>query len=97
MSEHTPGPWEVDAEDSHKVASEDYGTIAWTPNEPAEMPPIMAEMRANARLIAAAPDLLKALRYLLGGVLDTEEQGVGLPTAVSRARAAIAKAEGRPS
>jgi hypothetical protein len=62
MSEHTPGPWEVDAEDSHKVTSEDYGAIAWTPNEPAEMPTIVAEMRANARLIAAAPDLLDALR-----------------------------------
>jgi hypothetical protein len=48
---------------------------------------------ANARLIAAAPELLVALKMLLeDGTLD---QALMEPGRVSIARAAIAKAEGR--
>jgi len=50
-----------------------------------------AEILANARLIAAAPDLLEALKYVL------EDDGlVPRATAATRAvvRAAIAKATG---
>lgn len=46
-----------------------------------------AEARANALLIAAAPELLEALRAVIAGVPDTWE-------GVANARAAIAKATG---
>ena len=45
-----------------------------------------AEALANARLIAAAPDLLKALKKILAPYDD--------PRDYKRARAAVAKAEG---
>ena len=87
-TKHTPGPWKV-YEDSHSDAYEvmpdqcDVGdTIA-----------VYGRTRkANARLIAAAPDLLRALKVL------TLEAGAGLigdadPKALAQAREAIAKAE----
>ena len=56
------------------------------------------DSRANARLIAAAPELLEALREL---VEDVESYGFAHPDGgrfepcIDRALAAIAKAEGR--
>ena len=47
-----------------------------------------AEKRANARLIAAAPELLEALESVLENCLDSE----GLAAAYAKARVAIAKA-----
>jgi hypothetical protein len=54
----------------------------------------MDECYANARLIAAAPELLEALR----DVLHHQVYGTStsLPLAIERAQAAIVKAEGRP-
>lgn len=49
-----------------------------------------SEPIANARLIAAAPELLDALKMYL-----KEAEGVGSYAAEKQARAAIAKAEGR--
>lgn len=72
---HTPGPWEVggdsgnDIEAEEIVASGGRRVIAWTSNTfdadaddgyGAEI--ITDEDRANGRLIAAAPELLDALR-----------------------------------
>ena len=60
MSEHTPGPWKVVG---LSVIS-DSGIICNPPSGPID------ELEANARLIAAAPDMLEALemsvRYLEG-------------------------------
>lgn len=49
-----------------------------------------AELLANARLIAAAPDLLEALQYVLSA------HGEQLTDAFEQARKAITKATGRP-
>jgi len=49
--------------------------------------PLTGETAANARLIAAAPDLLNALRCLVDAAVAR-----GIP--VNAARSAIAKAEG---
>lgn len=56
------------------------------------------EVKANAALIAAAPDLLQALRDILAysGIDPDADTRMGLRE-VNAARAAIAKAEGRPS
>jgi hypothetical protein len=57
---------------------------------------LVAERDANARLIAAAPDLLKELKHLVALMEPLEADGrlhiPGLAT-VNGARAAIAKAE----
>ena len=57
MSGHTPGPWaigiETDNERAQVIAS-DGGHIAYV-----ECDPVLT----NARLIAAAPELLAALQY----------------------------------
>ena len=72
MSKHTPGPWQV-------VGSNVYG------NNLRALLPMNA---ADARLIAAAPDLLEALEDLLGW------QTLAPDDVVTAARAAIAKARG---
>ena len=82
--EHTPGPWFA-APDGGAVYTKVMGyrdeTIARTPAEhiPAE------EREANARLIAAAPDLLAVLERVLnappyGGLLPSER---GFPVSAS--------------
>lgn len=55
----------------------------------------MAEAAANARLIAAAPDLLEALRGLLAAVQHSVCENSG--PAQDAASAAIAKATGAPT
>jgi len=58
MSKHTPGPWEVSSDcrelwpaDGEKAFVEFCRLSSWYSDD---------ELAANARLIAAAPDLLKA-------------------------------------
>lgn len=59
-STHTPGPWEYDAE-SGSVHATKCG-YQWT-NKICDMESLeYGETTKNATLIAAAPDLLKALR-----------------------------------
>jgi hypothetical protein len=60
---------------------------------------ISEEQMANARLIASAPELLEALRSLMGTVKAMDEldswigERCGVPEAIINADAAIAKAE----
>ena len=95
MAEHTPGPWEIrDIHTGHgPVLLNDRNKIIATfdtggPNE------------ADARLIAAAPDLLAALKDIAGERF-TPQAGYNaynldgmLTEAQELARTAIAKAEG---
>ena len=55
MSKHTPGPWAVNANGNVKTST---GTIFIGPGR------TYAEAMADARLIAAAPELLDALKAL---------------------------------
>ena len=64
-AQHTPGPWNTDGQivDSNFSVYDDCGTNialveAWDGDNDEG---IMGEAFANARLIAAAPDLVKAL------------------------------------
>ena len=95
MNKHTPGPWTVNA---YNEIESGAVRICSVDIEETNAGLNGGEGQANARLIAAAPDLLEALRLQVsafdGDALDEIEEGYGLATAqrVDAARAAIAKA-----
>lgn len=64
---HTPGPWTAS---EYYVNSTDHGWVARC-NVPEEQ---HARACANARLIAAAPDLLSACMNLIGTLHETESR-----------------------
>ena len=90
---HTPGPWGYDGTEVHaehlvicnayRSRTDDEGN--WMPNE---------EVEANARLIAAAPELLEAARLANQELIDLG-QGSSASPALRALWSAIAKAEGR--
>jgi hypothetical protein len=90
-AEHTPGPWAtsvdfIDPVPKHCYRSDDgceFHSIAraFGPNS-----------KANARLIAAAPDLLDAAKLALH---ELEWEFAPMSPGAEALRAAIAKAEGR--
>ena len=86
-AQHTPGPWYVQESDHPNTGL----LIKPIPGQVvAECDPV-PEMQANARLIAAAPELLEALKeakYLIDQHYDPASDRVKL------INAAIAKAEG---
>ena len=81
---YTPGPWKVEGVDIYAPA-------------PANVRPHIARViyggKSDARLIAAAPDLLEALTDLVGGC--GKEGDLFSGEAMAKARLAIAKAEGK--
>ena len=100
MSKYTPGPW-IDNyfDDTQICINSGYELVAvvYSYDEKKE------EGNANARLIAASPDLLKALGELVHlHLCELEGLVAGSPTpdewitAVDKAEVAINKAEGRP-
>ena len=99
---HTPGPWkfrELECEDSRGM-----GYVSGGPNNvdlfhTGAMELWASENRANARLIAAAPDLYAACKiaataeiFGVDGIIDL---GV-LEIVIDAAKAAIAKTESAP-
>jgi hypothetical protein len=85
---HTPGPWlhigqgdVVARSDKYCGGEKDIASVFLTRND---------EDEANANLIAAAPDLLEALKRLMGGTTTLQDA----QEAAQEARAAIAKATG---
>ncbi len=100
---HTPGPWRVD-DTGARIVSEPpplvYIGVAyapvWSPAPLAETDPKTTEWEANARLMAAAPDMLAALRRVERWLHDPAElEAVNELELLAVVRAAIAKAEGR--
>ena len=98
MSGHTPGPWAAtrDTENSSKFFIKPSTfwqrgrTFGYKPLAVVDLDKRMAassSAAANARLIAAAPDLLEALQGFIEGA-----EAIGWNT--DKARAAIAKATG---
>lgn len=104
MSEvkHTPGPWHLVNGTQIRSAKHQIAKV-WMMRG--------SEGVANARLIAAAPDLLEALQESLAALEYVVEQAGGPGceheggvvcfckenTAIGAARAAIAKATGQPA
>lgn len=100
MIKHTPGPWVVheqgDANDFCLLTTDGKWVIAFLQN--GEL--MLEKQRANARLIATAPDLADLARNV-AGLDDTALANATLHTLRTwiieyraQARAAIAKAEG---
>lgn len=101
MSKHTPGPWRVtemcgqatSPRDGYFVSLVDSLGVRSDIATVRRCPTINAgEVAANARLIAAAPELYEALKELVSTIDALGTQG---GNKMERARAAIAKAEGR--
>ena len=107
MSGFTPGPWIQDHRKGSdgmyrtEVFSERHGGIAtceWTPNNLGNG--VTETYReANARLIAASPDLLDALKglddaFCANDYATSEGRSVGRKALIA-ARSAIAKATGK--
>ena len=95
VAAHTPGPWAILPNTPHFVRA----------MHPADgMQPVATvyhfggdgELAANARLIAAAPELLEALERISTAYDETLRHPIAAPLlqAVYAARAAIAKARG---
>lgn len=105
MSKHTPGPWLAAASASSVVgwpvvSPAAQGRLICNVNyvRHSKIDPAVpgdgafnSESRANAALIAAAPDMYEALKEIETALLD----GQAMYVALNRVRAAIAKAEGR--
>ena len=90
MSNHTPGPWQVEG---NIISSRTGFTLAKLPGfEDGSVDP-------NARLIAAAPELLEALRLAHDTICPEGESKCGcenfLRPVLDKIRAAIKKTEGR--
>ena len=83
---HTPGPWSIEAVKDY-MRPHDTGIDSEIP-----------ESIANAHLIAAAPEMLEALRAMVarGPFMDQRATAEGLANceALAKARHAIRQAEG---
>lgn len=93
-AQHTLAPWVV----SNNAVFGNHGVIKPLVADLNLSPVNDDESKANARLIAAAPDLLAALQALVGeadlGELDHDDDARAL---LDNARAAIERATGVPA
>jgi hypothetical protein len=87
---HTPGPWEatVDGFIGHTCPDGDWYVIAAMSHDRAP-----ETVNSDARLIAAAPDLLAAIKDIVAA--SDANDGDSLANAIQASRAAIAKAKGK--
>lgn len=100
---HTPGPWDFDFVSGMK---DGYATLLWYfVKRDGDNVSIAADIvdpitckpsEANARLIAAAPELLEALQAIVKSLADQDDEGIiEHAQQMIDARAAIAKARGQ--
>ena len=93
MSKHTPGPWKAkkwvgtDPYDDPDRPFVEVGNVHWSPKN--WKPAAAIKQTANARLIAAAPNLLSALEEVF--TVMNDDMPVGLRKVCYEA---IAKAKG---
>ena len=94
MSAHTQGPWRVETQDI-SVSTDDGEQIAQTAAVPGFGMSVhwnIPQRKANAHLIAAAPDLYEALAGLMYEIADCSQ--FDLWDNAEKAEAALAKARG---
>lgn len=98
---HTQGNWKVSKEnsgiyivgDSYIAQISDWSTENSSDKDTNKS--LKEEAAANARLIAAAPELLEALKLLIDGIERKDEfKSYSIEDGLAKARIAIAKAEG---
>jgi len=103
-AKHTPGPWKAHFEEAYYVTGPDLGRVAMMMNLKGAYGlggrRSGNESAANCRLIAAAPELLEALKEITADYadrfdLDSPSTNPGIKSSIRQARAAIAKAEGQ--
>ena len=103
MSAYTPGPWEADFGDfesgdsvnitaSGAIIASVLGADSFPCLDDERLPGFEIELKANARLIAAVPDLLEACKRV-----ENIARAYASPASYQRLVDAIAKAEGRPN
>lgn len=95
-TKHTPGPWRIEVGDADGARALQWPTIQSESREIVGTEGFYGDIEediANARLAAAAPELLEALETLVA--MDDCGMGVtGWDHGFNKARAAIAKATG---
>ena len=94
MDKHTKGPWSVECRDysPYRIVAIPYATGIYAANAATDGDP-----KANARLIAAAPELLEALENLHANIAEyarINNLGGFDNQDMQQASAAIAKAKG---
>jgi hypothetical protein len=91
-TQHTPGPWKIGVRGSRPTRPDIYtdsgGVIASTEHASDE------HSKANARLIAAAPELLEHLKRMVNISLHPNATRAAICQIALDARGAIAKASG---
>jgi len=93
MSKHTPGPWSVGDRGVNIVGAGGQVASVGPFDSGGASQGKIGTMRANARLVAAAPDLLTALEGLLS-VINAEPDACGIYQAHrTQAISAIAKTQ----
>jgi hypothetical protein len=106
---HTPGPWEIrtDNDGTHIVGGDRFYDIAKVVIESTDTA-AHYETQANARLIAAAPEMYEALKAIasfrrnmtneslenIGGINDGRDRAIKLTGCIEIAEALLAKVEG---
>jgi hypothetical protein len=101
MTAHTPGPWEA-VEGRSRLSIKAVSLPTYDAGSLPTIAVVSSELcgaEANARLIAAAPELLEKLRNAVR-IVDFYMKSLGVEPrdiveSLAPARAAIAKAEGR--
>ena len=97
---YTPGPWKIE------LASVGFPKpLMIFPEDQVNYQPIAkifpmdtpSMTEANARLVAAAPKLLEALRIMIDAVNVDQPDSLIVFASIEKAKAAIAKAEGKQS
>lgn len=87
MTQHTPGPWVIGLREDQTIFTEGLRRVATVEGA-------RKDWRANARLIAAAPDMLAALEDIRDYI---DDPNMPMRELLARVSAAIAQAKGAES
>lgn len=90
-TKHTPGPWHLNHFEKFPASIHCAGGYVAQATSGSMFELTEEQRHANARLIAAAPELLEALKNLDDAV-NEPSLGIDIVEASNKARAAIAKA-----
>jgi len=89
-TKHTPGPWHLHDMEQFTICGPNYKAVAETKTRRSD-----DECRANARLIAAAPELLEACKAVIAALSQNKTFPADIDAAKKWLNDAITKAEGK--